>query len=128
MAYSQTQLLAAVSQCLSADANASLRDVSRAVRVGRHTIEAACRASGTTFAALRQSKRFELACALLGRSGPASIKETAVALGYSAAGFSRFISKQSGITPTALRDVLSKTPNGSTPHRQIHSPPEQILP
>ena len=107
--------------------NANLRVTSKAVGVDRHTIEAAFKEAGSTFLALRQGARFEMACNLLSRPSPASIKEVAVALGYSQAGFSRFVSKQCGLTPKGLRDALCSTPGGISPTVQRNAPRVQTL-
>lgn len=127
VAYRADQLLVAVSEFVRANLHASLRGTAKAVGVDRHTIEAACRAaSGGTFLAVRQAARFETACTLLSGRGPASIKEVAVALGYSQAGFSRFVSRECGLTPKALRDALCST-DADPPVQRRNAPKAQRL-
>ena len=127
MAYRADQLLVAVTAFVRANLRAGLPATSKAVGVDRHTIEAACKGSGGTFLSLRQGARFEAACDLLSRRGPTSVKEVAVALGYSQAGFTRFVSKKCGLTPKGLRATLCSTADGITPTLQRNAPRAQSL-
>jgi AraC-like DNA-binding protein len=91
--------------------NIRLQDLSRRLRIERHTIEKAVKnLSGKTFREFRAQLLLQEATRLLGDNPAQSIKEVAFSLGYnSQRSFCRFIKSTAGCSPTQLRNGRKRT-------------------
>jgi two-component system, response regulator YesN len=116
MAYDWQGLFHVINNHLLSSAHLSLEDLSRRIRVERHTIEKAVKqATGLTFRKLRNQVMLEKAKALLKSEPNRSIKEIAFKLNYrSHRAFSRFVRTMGGYSPKEFRqmrgDRTSETP------------------
>jgi two-component system response regulator YesN len=87
-----------------------LDELSKSLRVERHTIERAIkRTTGNTFREFRARLLLEKAKRVLDEDPLQSIKEVAFILGYSSQrAFCRFTKANAGCSPTELRDKKHK--------------------
>ena len=109
MTYNHNQLLQALDNILSARPRSTLSDLARTLRVERHSIENAVRKSqGMSFRLYRAKKLLECSLYLLRQEAGLSEKEIATRIGFSSdAAFCRFIKRETGQTPTSLRQIWS---------------------
>lgn len=96
---------AIIAEISSSPRRMTVAELSRRLRVHRSTIEALCRNHGLTFLQMRQRIWFVRACRLL-LDPDSTIKNVALSCGYTQSAFSRFVSSQSQLSPTALREQL----------------------
>lgn len=102
--------LAPVSSAISGLALAgepSLEAVASHLNTSRRSLQRRLQRRGTTFRALVQQCRFEIAGALL-RETNLKVQEIATRLGYSTPGaFGRAFARSAGCSPTAFRNVAA---------------------
>lgn len=105
MSYDHIKIVVWLEKLLVDNIQLQLVEASQQLGVERHTLEKALKeTTGSSFRRYRQRMLLEQAIRLLVEEGGLSTKEIAVQLGYgSGTAFSRFIRKQTGHSPTELR-------------------------
>jgi AraC family transcriptional regulator len=105
MSYDHGKIVVRLQKLLLDNIQLRLVEASRQLGVERHTIEKALKEiTGSSFRGYQQRMLLEQAIRLLVEEGSLSTKEIAVRLGYgSGTAFSRFIRRQTGQSPTKLR-------------------------
>ena len=89
-------------------------EISRRLRVHRHTLHRALKLRGYSFASIRQGLVLESLHAHLTDGQTTSLKEIWAELGFaSASSFARYIRRATGKSPTEHRSWLHLGPNGS---------------
>jgi len=105
MAYNHGIIVVRLQKLLAENIQIGLLEASRKLGIERHTIEKALKEmTGSSFRNYRQRILLDEALRLLLQEVSLSTKEIAVHLGYgSGTAFARFVRKQTGCTPTELR-------------------------
>jgi AraC-like DNA-binding protein len=105
MAYDTKTLLAEIDSILQSKPHVSLVALTKRLTVERHTIEKAIRDQRkVSFRQYRTEKMLEKTFRIMSERRGSSIKQIAVALDFTtAATFTRFVKRASGMTPTDLR-------------------------
>src|SRR5437879_9709486 len=112
MAYNHGIIVVRLQKLLAENIHIALVEASRALGIERHTIEKALKEkTGSSFRIYRQRILLDEALKLLVDGVSLSTKEIAVRLGYgSGTAFARFIRKQTGCSPTELRQKPLPSP------------------
>jgi AraC-like DNA-binding protein len=105
MSYDHSKIVVRLQKLLADNIHISLLEASQQLGVERHTVEKALKQiTGRSFREYRQRILLDQALRLLVQEASLSTKEIAAQLGYgSGTAFSRFVRRQTGRSPTELR-------------------------
>lgn len=111
MTYDRDGLFEQISNALEVEPRIKLSELSTKLGVGRHTVQHVVRTfTGQSFREYQNQVVLSISLQLLSRKPHFTIKEISYRLGYgSVRAFSRFIKKQTGKTPSEMRQATKES-------------------